>query len=95
MFWKKRTRPERGLLAPTSRRTRSVLVLAALATDSTSTRGAKSENESFFTAPSTRQVWPCRGGELVHVLQGGDDEVRSLQIIVEGLGDGQEAQLLW
>lgn len=45
---------------------------------------------------ATTSVWPCRDGQLVRVLQSSTpDGGHTLQIIVEGLPDGQDADLLW
>ena len=53
-------------------------------------------NSATSPAKASTSVWPCRDGQLVRVLQSSSvDGSHSLQITVEGLPDGQDADILW
>ena len=72
--------------------------LSCQAVASTATPVATSDTRapSSAAAATATSVWPCRSGHIVSVLQTATDGgAHSLQIIVQGLEEGETAQLLW
>ena len=62
-------------------RARAAAVVAAASTAADTKRGAKPAAKA---AGGTASVWPCRGGQLVRVVQRSDADEHSVEISVRG-----------
>jgi len=56
-----------------------------------------SASPSTPSSSSTTSLWPCRGGQVVRVIQDYSDKEAShtVKIIIERLRHDQEAELMW
>ncbi len=55
---------------------------------------AEKSKVSSSTASST-SLWPCRGGQVVRVIQDFRSGTHTVQVVIDQLPEGQEAELVW
>lgn len=77
------------------RRQCQILPPVALHAAERGTASDKVDKIPLKNAALSKFAWPCRNGQLLRVVQAATDGGNSVQVTLEGLAEGQEADLLW